>query len=80
MKIMIMEATKFEWKLGFTHAINLDACHPRSGLFSKEAYMAGYGYGMDWIILQQSNTRTFVNITLYPEKYDWGYQRCLNET
>jgi hypothetical protein len=46
----LIEKYKWDWELGFCHALEFDACIPEFAEVSKDAYRAGYSYAMDWII------------------------------
>lgn len=41
---------KCDWELGFSSALEFDACIPEFAEVSEDAYRTGYGYAMDWLI------------------------------
>jgi hypothetical protein len=46
----LIETHKSDWFRGFIDALEFDVCDPTIADVSEEAYSAGYGYAMDWII------------------------------
>ena len=49
----VVEITKWDWEFGFSAALRFDGCDPLMADISSDAYVAGYEYGMDWLIEYQ---------------------------
>jgi hypothetical protein len=60
----LIETHKSDWFRGFSDALEFDACDPTMADVSEEAYSAGYGYAMDWIIEIYGGCQTYPRLPL----------------
>ena len=55
---------RWDWELGFSDALEFDACIPEFADVSEDAYRCGYAYAMDWIIKHHNGQQLHLRLPL----------------